>query len=573
MREGAGAALLFTVTLSPAAAGAVTVDYATADGSARAGEDYTAVRGTLAFAAGETGKTVAVPVHDDAHDEGEETLRLRLANAAEASIGDGQATGTIVNTDALPRAWLARFGRTVAGQVLDAVHERIEAPRAAGLQATLAGAALGGDAARWEEEEVQRRAGALADWVAGRDAAAGDEMRTLTGREVLAGSAFAWTAAPEDGPAVSLWGRGALGRFGGEDGEVSVSGEVASGLLGADVAGARWGAGLIVSHSRGEGDYRGGAGTGALSASLSALHPWGRYAVSERVTAWGVAGYGAGALALTPAEGEDLRADVAMRMAAAGLRGVVLKPGEGAGAEIALESDALVVRTTSQAVPGLVGAEADVTRLRLGLDGRWRLALDGGATLEPSFEMGVRHDGGDAETGFGLDLGGGLAFAAPGRGLTAQAAARGLIAHEADAAREWGVSGTLAWDPDPSSERGVSLRLSPSWGASSAGGADALLGRETMAGLAANNRAPAGGRLEAELGYGLPVRGGAFIATPYGGLGLSQDAREYRLGWRLGLARPEAVELGLTLEATRRESAHDDREPEHGIALRGSVRW
>ena len=74
VEEGAGAVLAFAVTLSRAATSAFSVDYATSDGSARAGEDYTAASGTLSFQAGESSRTVEVAVLDDAHDEGEETF-------------------------------------------------------------------------------------------------------------------------------------------------------------------------------------------------------------------------------------------------------------------------------------------------------------------------------------------------------------------------------------------------------------------------------------------------------------------------------------------------------------------
>ena len=74
-QEGPDAAVAFTVTLSRAATGAVTVDYATADGTAKAGEDYTATSGTLTFAAGVTSMTVSVPLLDDALDEGEGDVR------------------------------------------------------------------------------------------------------------------------------------------------------------------------------------------------------------------------------------------------------------------------------------------------------------------------------------------------------------------------------------------------------------------------------------------------------------------------------------------------------------------
>ena len=113
--------LAFKVTLSRAASGTVTVDYATADGTATAGADYTAASDTLTFAAGETAKTVSVTVLDDSHNEGTETMTLTLSNASGARIADATATGTIENSDLMPAAWLARFGRTVAEQVVDAV--------------------------------------------------------------------------------------------------------------------------------------------------------------------------------------------------------------------------------------------------------------------------------------------------------------------------------------------------------------------------------------------------------------------------------------------------------------------
>ena len=112
VREAANATLAFAVTLDRAPSGTVSVDYATADGTATAGSDYTAASGTLTFAAGERSKTVAVAVLDDAHDEGSETLTLTLtlSNPSGAYIADGTATGTIENTDAMPQAWIARFG-------------------------------------------------------------------------------------------------------------------------------------------------------------------------------------------------------------------------------------------------------------------------------------------------------------------------------------------------------------------------------------------------------------------------------------------------------------------------------
>ena len=143
--EALGAQLVFTVSLDRAvtvSSGTVSVDYATRDGTATAGADYTAASGTLTFEAGEQSKSVHVAVVDDNHDDGNETMELVLSNATGATIEDGTGTGTINNADAMPQAWLARFGRTVAEQVLDGVTARVEADRGPGGQATLAGQAL-----------------------------------------------------------------------------------------------------------------------------------------------------------------------------------------------------------------------------------------------------------------------------------------------------------------------------------------------------------------------------------------------------------------------------------------------
>ena len=137
VEEGAGASLGFVVWMEQPATGRVTVEYATADDTAKAGEDYTAMSGALAFEPGERKRTVSVPVLDDPHDEGEETMRLRLSNATGGRIVDDvhrEATGTIENIDLMPAA-LARFGRATAEQVVTHIEQRMAAPRRRGFRA------------------------------------------------------------------------------------------------------------------------------------------------------------------------------------------------------------------------------------------------------------------------------------------------------------------------------------------------------------------------------------------------------------------------------------------------------
>jgi len=92
-------AMAFTVRLSPAAAQIVRVDYATADGTAVAGSDYTAASGTLTFNPGETSKTVTVNILGDKLDESDENFTLNLSNPSNANIADGQGIGTITDDD------------------------------------------------------------------------------------------------------------------------------------------------------------------------------------------------------------------------------------------------------------------------------------------------------------------------------------------------------------------------------------------------------------------------------------------------------------------------------------------
>ncbi|MBE7195038.1 MAG: hypothetical protein INR66_21490, partial [Gordonia polyisoprenivorans] len=95
-------AYAFTVSLNAASGQATTVNYATANGTALAGPDYTATSGTLSFAAGETSKTITVLVNGDQTVEPNETFALNLSNPTNATFSVGQGIGTIVNDDESP---------------------------------------------------------------------------------------------------------------------------------------------------------------------------------------------------------------------------------------------------------------------------------------------------------------------------------------------------------------------------------------------------------------------------------------------------------------------------------------
>ena len=93
---------VFTITLSQQSAQTVTVHYATADGTATQPSDYTAVSGTLTFAPDDLSKTISVPIVGDTNPELNETYTVNLTAPTNATINNGQGTGTISNDDGPP---------------------------------------------------------------------------------------------------------------------------------------------------------------------------------------------------------------------------------------------------------------------------------------------------------------------------------------------------------------------------------------------------------------------------------------------------------------------------------------
>ncbi len=605
-REGSDEAAVFTVRLDRAASRTVTVDYATADGAgrwagtapARAGADYTATSGTLAFAPGETLKTLAVPLLDDAIDEGTEYFLLRFSNPQGATLAARyrETQGLIRNSDPLQAMWLSRFGRMVASDAVASVTARLETPRDAGSHLTLAGQRLdpsgGGAAFAQTLTGLARAFGAevatpadddpfARHSLAGRwnDPATATTARSMSARELLTGTSFRAVLGSGAGPRLTSWGQGAsVSRFSASVPGLGLSGESATGSMGMDYERGRWLAGLAMTHSLGEGAARDAGWSYALGSTATMMLPYARYRVSERVSAWGLAGTGKGRLTLDldGSVPQHYRTELSMTLAAAGVRGELWSAPEPGGFALALKADAFWVRTESDRVTasefgGLMGARGESSRVRAVLDGSRTFALSSGAALTPSVEMGVRHDGGDAETGTGLEFGAGLGYADPSWGLDMALRVHGLAVHAEEGYGEWGVSGQLRLVPAVSG-RGLSMSLTPSYGVDP-GGSERLWALPGSSGLAVNGDATPSSRLDAELGYGMALFGDRFTGTPNLGLGLSDGgARDYRMGWRLTSAVRGRHGFELNLDATRREPANDD-DADHGVALRAAIRW
>jgi hypothetical protein len=566
--EGSDATLDFAVTLSRALTETVTVEYRTEDDTASAGSDYTNTVGTLTFTAGETSRTVSVPVLYGAHDEGSETmtLRLRNPNPARVKLADAEATGTIDYTDPMPRAWITRFGRTIGGQVVDALTQRLKG--GIGTHVTVGGLRLGG-AGTLEGEEPLGRTLRLPAWT---DRTKLDEAtRSMSTEELVLGSAFHLsTGERERGqPTFTAWGRFATGGFETEEDDVTMEGDVTTGLLGADAEWNRLLLGVMVSQSKGDGPYRlspdKSDDEGTVESTMTGVYPYAKLDLNERVSAWGLVGAGSGDLTLRQKGQDRMETDLGMQMGALGVKGRVLDGSGPSGIGVNVKSDAMWVRTTSDRTQGMESAEGDVNRLRLILEAERQFAMEGGGRFVPSVEVGLRVDGGDAETGTGLELGAGMRYVSGP--LTIEGQVRALVAHEASGYEEWGASGAIRVNPSQSG-RGLTFAIVPVWG-NAGSRTERLWGARDARELGQDAEFEATGRLKAEVGYGIGVPRTRNVVTPYGGLSLAEgSSRRYRAGVRWNLA--DGAVLGL--EGSH-EGGANGTAGTNAVEFRAELRW
>ena len=559
----------FTVRLAAPSGRQVAVTCFSEDGTATAGDDYVPELGTVVLEPGQTTGVISVPILDDRLDEADEDFTMVLSDPVNATLADGTATGTIIDDDAsVAGMWLSRFGRTVATHELAAIGARLGGQSGRGPQVTIAG------------QRLEYADGGVA---AGEpDLFAPSPVRTMDVPELLQGSSFVLTGTDGDESAAdtgsgtgarwSAWGSGEATQFAGNDREVSLQGRVVTATVGADYEGGPIVAGVAVSYSAGDGEFtvpamdeRPGRQI-SVDSSLASVHPYVRVAANERLEFWGMLGYGRGRMAMS---GDDVETGIEMKMGAFGASGALLVPAGGAGLGLDLKSDGFLVLMASEPTAALPVVEADASRVRLVLDGSLGVPLGVAGVLTPSFEVGVRHDGGDAETGTGLEVGGGVRYVYPAWGLTLAANGRVLITHRDRGYDEWGAGGSLRVDPGAPG-RGLALDVNSSWG-TAASGVARLWALQDASDLA-NDRAVAtvpAGRLDAELGYG--VGAGDAVVTPYAGFTLDDRGdRAYRLGSRVSLG--PSVSLSLEADGRERVGVHGVA-PDMGVTLSGTVRW
>ena len=362
-------------------------------------------------------------------------------------------------------------------------------------------------------------------------AAGGDRERWLQGTDLLL--SFGDGNDEESGLGVGgrwrVWGQGDRQSFRGAPSETSAyEGDLLTGYVGMDVRlRERFLAGVAVGRSGGGGDWQVGASSGELGAELTVLHPYLRWGDQERAV-WAVAGIGRGTAenvrALTGSRGTS-----PLHLALGLLEGRQRVATTGAGLEVYVRGEASWARLRTGAGEETIdGLEAGVRRVRSGVEVTLPRRVPGGMTLAPFGAVSTRHDGGDGQTGVGLEVAGGVRLNA-GR-VRVEAQARMLALHTATDYEERGMSVT-ATVGSGQYEPGLTASLRPRWGAPGYG-AESLWQDHLQSYSEGKGRDDLG--VDGRVGYGLRLPG-ARLLTPFGGYGRTRGAQRLQVGANLGL--------------------------------------
>ena len=484
----------------------------------------------------------------------------RLAGRLPFVVGSGfYPRANQVSQSTVVEAVLPQIMRSVTASTVDGISSRIE--RATTAPAAATAFSLGGAASL--ADALQANGQALMDGGIDLDRLLANSSFTLPFNVADNGDG------KKDSPLghFTFWGSGDYRSLsGGSPQSVDYDGSVTSAHLGIDTKlNADLLAGLALSWSRGTVDYKASGTEGDLTTRLLSVNPYVGWQMPGGMNLWTTAGYGFGKVKIEDKGSAEQESDLNQRMLAAGVKGTLATSDQLiAGGTTSLNVKGEVAFTWADvAGAGSIEETAlQVGRQRFVLEGAHVRKLASGATFTSSLEVGVRNDTGDGETGTGAEVGGALRYENAASRLTVEGRVRTLVSHSGDTG-ETGVSGLVRITPNASGH-GLAVAVEPSWGRT-ASSVQQLWESGIGTGTAGGNQA----RLNGEVGYGFVAPQDLGVVTPYGGLGLNGNGSR---SWRLGARWQMASDRSVSLEGTRREAVNDDR-PEHGLMLRGAVRW
>ena len=386
---------------------------------------------------------------------------------------------------------------------------------------------------------------------------------------MLANSSFVLPLnASGGGSSSTLWGTGGYRDFdGGDSDSLRYDGDVVSANIGWDTRlSADLLAGISVQWAQGSVDYTDSSNVdGKSKTTLTSINPYVGWQGAGDLSLWATAGYGWGEIEVNDSAVDEEDSDLTQQMVAAGVSGPLMASADGS-MSLRLKAETAFTWADVDGSGTLESMDLNANRQRLLVEGSHVRQLASGATFTPSVELGVRHDGGDGDTGSSIETGAAMRYANPESGLTVEGRVHTLLNHSDDY-DEWGVSGLVRLDPGTSG-LGLALSIRPSIGPTTSGAQQ--LWESNVAEVLESNR-PAREHLNARIAYGMVANGWSGlqgVLTPYTDLSLSgEGARHLSLGGSFDIG----TALQMSLEGVHSRPALGAIS--HSIMLRGTLNW
>ncbi len=456
-----------------------------------------------------------------------------------------ESTLDTVEIRAINEVFISELATTMTGQTSGAITQRIAQTRSgSGGGVTLAGQSSFADLATTHGKAMTEGT---------------SDMKSL-----LNGSGFALPLNAVGGGvgvySPAFWGSGGYEEISGESdiqrGKLDWDGDVSSFSVGVD---AHLRNNLLggVAITRNEADLEYDVGDDAdksdYELTMTSINPYLGWRVGQ-LDFWATVGYGTGDLEITDNgnAGESIDSDVDMRTIAGGGGGQIMSLGNGGVLRLKGEVSQTWIDVDGDRANDIRSLDVDVNRVRVSLEARQPWAISHATKLQSTLEVGARHDGGDGETGTGLELNAGLRYHT--QRVTLEGNIHTLLGREDY--DEWGISGTVILKSGQDGQ-GLSLSLSPGYG-------EAGDGKLWDNGLSEDSVADTnyGMRLNTRIGYGISApHGWDGMLTPYSEMTLgTTNSYRFGIGW-------ETNRYGLDLVGEHRQGG------ENAALFRGEVRF
>ena len=522
-----------------------------------------AVTGTTAtFGAVSRGDTTATVTATDPHGGS-------VSVSASVTVGDGELRAVAAKS-------LAGFGRALLASVSSSVGSRLMTDsRSTDLTLDAWAPVDQNQPQTMSLSDTSEQAWNVVQSVNSADTTASSfSSAGMTGIDALrstVGNQFALNLGTSDSPSQwSVWGN--LDRQSYEG--TGYDGMASNVYLGVDVtAGECWMFGVAVASNSGESDYSYGTATQTMDLSLTTVLPYVSYQPSDKTSLWGVAGFGSGELDTTVVGTTNDVSDLSANITMVGGRQHLTSTGR---LDLALRADAAIASIETDSGSGAAdGLMADVNRIRAGLEGSFTTDTGQGGTLTPFGQVSLRSDGGDGDTGTGIEISGGVRMASDV--FTLEVRGRTLAMHSADDYKESGFSLMATLNPSASAT-GVSVTMAPRWGAD-AQGSD-MLWQDTVSVNPMHSYGVITGfgndgstkSLETKIGYGMLVGQERYLLTPFVDVAVSDSQRQELL---VGATLRQMIRGNANLDVSLALGRVEERTGENGgkIGLNATLRF